>query len=371
MRPRPFSLERFFDRYEFSTRYLLCSSDAETTMLRDLLALEPGADAAFDALPLGYTPSRGGPELRRAIAALYERIDADGILVHAGAEEPIFNFMNVALQAGDHIICQFPAYQSHYSVAEALGAEVSRWCADLAGDGAPDPDDLNRMIRPSTRAIVITTPNNPTGYVFDRARLDAVVQIASKHGVWLFSDEAYRGSERDPVDRHPSACDLYERAVSLSTTSKAYGLAGLRIGWIATRDPSLYERMASFKDYVTICNSGPSEFLATVALRHGETLLARIRDITMRNLGLLDEFFARRASLFDWRRPRAGTTAFPRYLAGSAEAFCDDLVRRAGVLLLPSTAFDAGDDRVRVGFARKNLPEALAALDAALPPASS
>jgi aspartate/methionine/tyrosine aminotransferase len=366
MRPRPFSLERYFDRYEFSTRYLLCSSDAESLSLRELLALEPGAEAAFGDLRLGYTQSRGGPELRQSIAALYEQTDADGILVHAGAEEPIFNFMNVALQPGDNVIYQFPAYQSHYSIAEALGAEVSRWPSDLAGEGAPDPDDLARLIRPSTRAIVITTPNNPTGYVLDRMRLQAVVETARKHGLWLFSDEAYRGSERAPDDRHAAVCDLYERGVSLGTTSKAYGLPGLRIGWIATHDASLYERMASFKDYVTICNSGPSEFLANVALHHGEVLLERVRQIAMRNLDLLDEFFARRASLFEWRRPRAGTTAFPRYLGGSAERFCDDLVRRAGVLLLPSTALDAGDDRVRVGYGRKNLPDALTALDAAL-----
>lgn len=108
MKPRPFALERFFDRYEFSTRYLLCSSDAETMLLRDVLSLEPGAETAFADLPLGYTPARGGADLRACIAALYERVDADGILVHAGAEEPIFNFMNVALDAGDHVICNFP-----------------------------------------------------------------------------------------------------------------------------------------------------------------------------------------------------------------------------------------------------------------------
>jgi aspartate/methionine/tyrosine aminotransferase len=366
MKPRPFSLERFFDRYEFSTRHLLCSSDAESMPLRELLALEPGAEAAFRDLHLGYTQARGGPDLRESIAALYDRTAADHVLVHAGGEEPIFTFMNVALQPGDHVICQFPAYQSQYSIAEALGAEVSRWPSDLAGEGAPDPDDLARMIRPSTRAIVITTPNNPTGYVFDRARLQAVVETARKHGLWLFSDEAYRGSERDPSDRHPAACDLYERGVSLGTTSKAYGLPGLRIGWIATHDSSLYQELAEFKDYVTICCSGPSEFLATVALRCADELLERVRYITSRNLELLDEFFARRATLFEWRRPRAGTTAFPRYLGGSAERFCDDLVRRAGVLLLPSTAFDAGDDRIRVGYGRKNVPEALTALDRAL-----
>ncbi|MBV8373439.1 MAG: aminotransferase, partial [Candidatus Eremiobacteraeota bacterium] len=122
-------------------------------------------------------------------------------------------------------------------------------------------------------------------------------------------------------------------------------------------------QMSAFKDYVTICSSAPGEFLATVALRHSEELLERVRYITSCNLELLDEFFARRAGLFEWRRPRAGTTAFPRYRGGSAGQFCDELVRGAGVLLLPSTAFDAGDDRVRVGYGRTNLPEALAALD--------
>ncbi|MGA8533633.1 MAG: aminotransferase class I/II-fold pyridoxal phosphate-dependent enzyme [Candidatus Tumulicola sp.] len=366
MKPRPFALERFFDRYEFSTRYLLCSSDAESMPVGDLLALEPEAHAEFQKLPLGYTPARGTPELRRAIAALYDRTDADCVLVHSGGQEPIFNFMNVALQPGDHLICQFPAYQSHYSIAQALGVEVSQWVCDLDGDGAPDPDDLAPLIRPTTRAIVVTSPNNPTGYVFDRERLDAVVAIARKHGLWLLSDEAYRGSERDPNDRHPAAADLYEHGVSLGTTSKAYGLPGLRIGWIATPDRSLYRSMAAFKDYLTICSSAPSEFLAGVALRNGETLLRRVRDLTVRNLELLDEFFARRTSLFGWHRPRAGTTGFPLYRGGSAERFCDDLVRRAGVLLLPSTTFEAGDDRVRVGYARENLPEALAALDAAL-----
>ncbi len=331
-----------------------------------MLALEPGATEGLAALRLGYTPARGTEELRAAIAALYANISADQILVHGGGQEPIFSFMNVALEPGDHVICQFPAYQSQYSIAEAAGAQITRWQSDLANDGAPDPDDLERLVRPETRAIVVTSPNNPTGYVFDTERFDAVVAFARKRGLWLFSDEAYRGSERHAEDRHPAACDVYERAVSLGTTSKAYGLAGLRIGWIATRNRALYERMAEFKDYVTICNSAPSEFLAAIGLRHAEALYERVRAITTANLNLLDEFFRRRTTLFEWRRPRAGTTAFPRYLGGSAERLCDDVVRRAGVLLLPSTIFDAGDDRVRVGYGRKNLPDALAALDAAL-----
>lgn len=362
MNLRPFALERFFARYEFSARYLLCSSDPESMPLRELLALEPGASERFGELRLGYAESAGGPSLRSTIAGLYEHGDPDAVLVHAGAQEPIFAFMNVALEAGDHLVVQFPAYESQYSVAQGIGAEVSRWCSNLAQEGAPDPAELERLMRPATRAVVLTTPNNPTGYPFDRARIDAVVEIARRRGVWVLSDEVYRGSERE-AERIPAICDIYERGVSLGGTSKVYGLAGLRIGWISTRDRGLYRRMAAFKDYLTICNGAPSEFLADLALRHRETLIERVRRIVAANLDLLDEFFARRPGLFEWRRPRAGTTAFPRYRPGSCESFCSRLVEESGVLLLPSTVFDAGDDHVRVGYGRANLPEALAALD--------
>lgn len=333
--------------------------------IRDLLALEPGADQRLLALRLGYTESRGGPALRRAIAALYKHGDPEAILVHTGSEEPIFALMNVVLRPGDYIVVQFPTYQSQYSVAEAIGARVARWESDLDREGAPDPAQLERLIEPSTRAIVLTTPNNPTGYPFDRARLDAVVEIARRHGLWLFGDEVYRGLERD-AERIPAVCDAYERGISLGGLSKAYGLAGLRIGWISTRDRSLYDRIAAFKDYLTICNSAPSEFLAELALRHAEQLIERVCGIVARNLDRLDEFFSRRAGLFEWKRPRAGTTAFPRYLCGSSEAFCGRLAKEAGVLLLPGAVFDAGDDRMRFGYGRANLPEAVDALDAFL-----
>jgi aspartate/methionine/tyrosine aminotransferase len=363
MKLAPFALERFFARYEFGTRYLLCSSDPQSMALNDLLALEPEAREKLGELRLGYTESRGEPGLRRAIAPLYEHGDPEAILVHGGSQEPIFVFMNALLGPGDHVVVQFPSYQSQYSIPEAIGARVTRWHSDLTREGAPDPGELEHLIVPETRAIVLTTPNNPTGYPFERAQLDAVVGVARRHGLWLFGDEVYRGTERE-AERIPAVCDLYERGVSLGGLSKVYGLAGLRIGWISTPDRALYDRMAAIKDYLTICNSAPSEFLAALALRHAPVLLERVRKIIASNLNCLDAFFARRSDLFEWQRPRAGTTAFPRYRGGSSEAFCARLVERAGVLLLPSTLFDAGDERMRFGYGRSNLPEAVAALDA-------
>lgn len=329
----------------------------------ELLALEPDARDDLLQLGLGYTPTPGSDALREAIASRYHHGEPDSILAHSGSEEAILTFMNAVLEPGDRVVVQFPAYQSHYSIPESIGAGVTRWNSNLRGDGSPEIDELESLVRPETRAIVLTTPNNPTGYAFDRAQIEAVVSVARRHGLWLFSDEVYRGTERE-AERIPAVCDLYERGVSLGGLSKAYGLAGLRIGWISTRDASLRDRMAALKDYSSICNAAPSEFLAALALRRSEPLIERVRRITEKNLEHLDEFFARRKELFAWRRPHAGTTAFPRYLRGSSDGFCRELVERAGVLLLPSTLFDAGDEYVRFGYGRANLPEALGALDA-------
>lgn len=363
MKPQPFALERYFARYEFTTKYLLCASDPESMPISELLAFEPDAAERFAHTWLGYTESRGAPELRDAIGTLYPGTGAGGVLVHGGTQEAIFAAINCTIGPGDHVVVQFPAYQSQYSIAESIGATATRWNVDLDRDGAPDPDELETLLRRHTRAIVITSPSNPTGYVFDRQRLDRVVDIARARGLWLIADEVYRGTERDLTDRQPPVCDLYERGISLGGTAKAYGLAGLRIGWLATRDAEMYDRIAAFKDYLTICNAAPSEFLAALAMRHGDALIARVRRIVMRNLDLLDAFFARHEDAWQWHRPRAGTTAFPRYRRGDTDALCAGLVERAGVLLLPSSLFDAGNDRVRIGYGRENLPDALAVME--------
>jgi aspartate/methionine/tyrosine aminotransferase len=359
----PFKIERYFAEHEFSTRYLLSSSDCEAMTIAELLAYEPGAEAAFRDHWLGYTESQGDPGLRRAIAAIYRTVEAGDVLVHAGAEEAIFAFMNVALAPGDHVVVHTPCYQSLAEVARGRGAEVTGWAADPDDGWSLDPDDLARAIRPNTKAVVLNLPHNPTGYLMPRARLEAVVEIARRHGLTLFCDEVYRELEHDPADRLPAACDLYERAVSLGVLSKTYGLPGLRIGWVATRDRALHARLAAFKDYLTICNSAPSEFLARVALTHRAAIAERNRGIVLGNLEVLDEFFARQAERFVWQRPGAGPIAFPALPAGGAEAFCREMVEKAQVLLLPSTVYDAGDAHVRIGFGRRNLPEAVAQLE--------
>jgi aspartate/methionine/tyrosine aminotransferase len=363
MRIPSFRLERYFAKYEFNVQYLLCSSDCESMPIESLLALDPDAAERFQAHWLGYTESSGSPALRQAICRLYSTIGPDQVLVHTGAEEAIFLFMHATLEPGDHAIVHWPCYQSLAEVARSIGCDVTLWKAREEAGWALDLDELLDAIRPSTKVIVINTPHNPTGYLMPREPFETLNRIADENGIVLFSDEVYRESEYRESDRLPAGCDLSERAVSLGVMSKTYGLAGLRIGWVATRNSEILDRMAALKDYTTICNSAPSEFLAELALRHRTALIERNVAIITKNLIHLDEFFAHHSARFVWKRPIAGPIAFPRLLGAKVERFCDDLVKATGVLLLPGTLFDEPDNHFRIGFGRKNLHKALGRLD--------
>ena len=363
MKLKPFRLERYFAQYEFSAPHLLCCSDCESLAVGDLLKLEQNAHAELSSLWLGYTESPGSPELRTQIAALYQNIVSGQILVHSGAEEAIFNFMNVALEAGDRIIVHAPYYQSLGEVARGIGAEVTEWKADPDCGWELDLAFLKENITNRTKAVVVNFPHNPTGYLPDPEFLQELSVLSDKWGFIVFSDEVYRGLEYDPDNCLPAFADINERGISLGVMSKSYGLAGLRIGWVATRSNELFDALAAFKDYTTICNSAPSEYLATLALRQRHAIIGRNLGIIRHNLSLLASFFSRHQDLFAWQAPKAGPIAFPRYLGGPVEQFCDALVRHAGVLLLPGTLFGDRHDCFRIGFGRRNLAACLPKLE--------
>ncbi|MGE5379855.1 MAG: aminotransferase class I/II-fold pyridoxal phosphate-dependent enzyme [Methylocystaceae bacterium] len=360
-----FKLERYFAHHEFTAPYLLCCSDSESWSIKDLLALEPGSENEFHHLHLGYTEAPGGVPLRREINGLYDTLGINQIIVTAGAEEGIFIFINSMFGPGDHIIVQTPGYQSLYEVARAAGCEVSCWPMQASEIGwGVDVQKLKELIKPQTRAIVINNPHNPTGYIMSRAELDYIINLAREHDLYLFSDEVYRYLEYHREERLPAACDLYGKAVSLGVMSKSFGLPGLRIGWVASHDQKALSNMKYYKDYTTICSSGPSEFLAALAIRNRERILGHSRHIIQENLKLLDSFLARYESLFSWYSPQAGPVAFPA-LANQvdSESFCSELVEKAGVLLAPGYLFDYPGPHCRIGFGRKNFPVVLDRLE--------
>ncbi len=366
MRLPPFTLERYFAEHEFTVELNLSASDCESLSTEELLALEPGSRERLLGLRLGYTETRGSPSLRQEVSRLYSSTGPDGIVIHTGAQEGIFLFMSTMLERGDHLIVHCPCYQSLHEIARGIGCRLTPWNAREEDGWSLDPKELERHIRHDTRVIVLNSPHNPTGYHMPRDVFQEVVRIADRHGIVLFSDEVYRGLEYRESDRLPGACDASERAVSLGVMSKAYGLAGLRIGWIATRNAEVISRIQELKDYTTICASAPSELLAEIALRHGEEVIGRSRRLVAENLALLDGFFARHADRFVWQSPKAGPIAFPRLIGGEAGNFCATLAKKSGVLLLPGSVYDDSANHFRIGFGRRTVPEAVARLDAFL-----
>ena len=365
MRIADFALERYFARLEFAVEHLLCASDVEGYAMVELLALaDHETRGLWDTLKLGYAESSGHPLLREEIAELYREIEPDEVLVFAGAEEAIFCLANVLLEPGDHAVVTWPGYQSLYEVGRAAGAEVTlhelredqRWGLDV--------ERLIGALRPETRLVVVNAPHNPTGMLPTHAQWARLSDALADRRIHLLADEVYRFLEFDERDRLIAGADAFPQGVSLGVMSKSFAMAGLRIGWLATRDRELLARCAAFKDYTTICSAAPSEMLALIGLRAREQVLGRSLRIVSDNLDLLDEFFHRRSDAFAWIRPRGGSIGFPRLLGETPiDDFAARLVDAEGVLLLPASQFGYPGNHFRIGFGRKDLPEALAGLE--------
>lgn len=370
MQITPFRIEEYMGKHEFSARYLLSCSDAESVEIEEILSLEPGAHDAFLKHWCGYTESPGAPWLREVLATIYKTIHADQLVVVSAAEEAIFLFYHALLTPQDHAIVETPCYESALTVPKSTGASVSEWRRKPENGWAHDMAALEAIIRPNTRALYINTPHNPTGLLMPPEIFRRVMELAAKHNIYVFSDEVYRELEHDPAMRLPAACDLYDRALSLGSVSKTYGLAGLRLAWLASHDQEFLRKIISLKHYTTICASAPSEFLTALAFRHRQHFIHRNLQIVLRNLPLLAAFFARYNDIFDWTPPNAATIGFARFKPQQdVQDWCENLVRDASVLLLPGTVYDE-PRHIRFGYGRKNMPESLAQFEAYLKSAS-
>ncbi|MEM7584572.1 MAG: aminotransferase class I/II-fold pyridoxal phosphate-dependent enzyme [Acidobacteriota bacterium] len=362
---RDFELEVYFSAWEFQAKIHMTASDVESMRLSELLALAtPEQRSAFDELWLGYTETWGAPDLREAIAATYDTVDPADVVCFAGAEEGIYAAMRVLLSADDHAIVVVPNYQA----AETLPLDI----CDVSGVALHadagwqlDLDELIAALRPNTRLISLNLPNNPTGALLPHATLEAIVDLCRERGIYLFSDEVFRLLELDASKRLPQVADLYERGLSLNVMSKAYGLPGLRIGWIACRDREVLSQLERAKHYLSICNSAPSERLALIALENRQQILEQKHQLMRSNLAELNAFFADFPDLFDWSPPDGGCIAFPRFRgAGGVETFCRDLINERGVLLLPASVYrsellPAPTDHFRIGFGRSDIHRGL------------
>ena len=360
MKINDFKLEVFFNKYEFNAPYLLTQSDCQSMSINNLLNMDKDAKKEFLDLHLGYTEVAGSPDLKKEISKLFTNNKEENILVHTGAQEAIFNFMNILLNEEDHVITQFPIYQSLFEIANSIGCKVSPWQLKQGeSNWEMDINELENLIQDNTKLIVLNSPNNPTGFTFTKKEFEKIIKIAKKKDIYIFCDEVYKGIELDG-EKRPWLADLYERGISLGVMSKSYGLAGLRIGWIATKDLQIIEKMTKMKHYTSICSSAPSEYLATLALKHGEAILEKNLNLIKSNIKIANIFFLKYPNLFYFNKPMAGPVGFIKInIDIPIKEFCDKLVKEKGVLLLPANIYDYEGQYFRMGFGRNNFETSL------------
>jgi aspartate/methionine/tyrosine aminotransferase len=365
---RPFALERYFARYEFSAKYTLSASDCEALTLQELLALsDEETRRLWQDLKLSYTETLGHPRLLEEIAQLYRDITAEHLIV-AAPEELIYIVMNALLAKGDHVLVATPAYQSLHEIASGLGCVVDRWELRPTNDGWKlDLQYLSDHLDDATKLIVVNFPHNPTGHQISADDQREIIRIANAHGVWILSDEMYRGAEFRPEDQLPAVADEYGRGISLWGLSKSFALPGLRIGWLAMRNGDLLKRCTQLRDYLTICNSAPGEVLALIALKARNRILQRTQSIIAANLQTADAFFGRHTDSFAWLKPKAGSVAFPLLKKDvSVDDFCRNLVETRSLLVTPGSLFQHPGNNFRIGLGRVNFAEVVSILEQSL-----
>jgi aspartate/methionine/tyrosine aminotransferase len=357
-----FKLEEYLAKYEFSAPYLLCCSDAESFSMQEILDMASAEyKKLWNELRLGYTETFGLPALREMISKrIYPTLQKENILCFSGAEEGIYATLNVICKPGDHVIVLTPCYQSLLEIPQSIGVDITTIALREEREWKIDLEEIKSAIKERTKCVVMNFPHNPTGQVIEQEELDELVKILNKHRIWLFSDEVYRllGTPHKPWAK--PAAEVYDRAISLGVMSKAFGMAGLRIGWIACQNKELLYKIRQFKDYLSICNSGPSEMLSLMALHNMKYILERNNKIVNSNLAILDQFFAEFKDKFSWVKPQGGCVGFVKYHSSeSVENFCDKLVKDRRVLLMPASIYDMSTNHFRIGFGRSNMQEAL------------
>lgn len=353
MKIEPFGVEQWMNEFENNCVYNLAETCVDSLTIDELLEITgcTGEQLLADLGPmrLSYGAIEGSEALRRSIAALYQGLEVEDILVTHGAIGANALVYQALVSPGDRVITFGPTYQQHVSIPASIGADVQILQLREENHFLPDPDELRALIDDRTTLISFTNPNNPTGSLLDRDLQLELVAIARSCGAHVLSDEVYRGTDQNGSGSTDSIADLYERGISTGSMSKAFALAGLRLGWIAGPRPVLAE-VSLHRDYNTISVGMVDDHLATMALENSATILARSRAITRRNLAILDDWIAGRTDLH-YVKPSAGTTALVRYeRAVDSRRFCTDLLEATGVLFTPGSTFGF-EGWVRVGFA--------------------
>lgn len=354
----PFGVEIWMNEWETKCEWNLAETCVESLTIAELLALVGKNDTDLSALltmKMTYGEIEGSMRLRRAICALYDQQNPENVVVTHGTIGANMLVHKALVSAGDRVVAVVPTYQQHYSIPASIGAEVHQLSLREENAFLPDLEELRALVVPGTKLIAINNPNNPTGALMDQAMLEDIAAIARDVGAWVLCDEVYRGTDQTGLGTTVSITEVYEKGISTASMSKAYALAGLRLGWIvAPRE--VIEAVSIHRDYDTISVGTINDHFATLALESCDKVLGRSHAITRGNLAILADWVAEQP-LITWVKPMSGTTALLKYdVPMTSRDFCVDLLQETGVMFTPGSALNM-EGYVRIGYA--NSPKIL------------
>lgn len=351
MKIKDFGVEIWMNTYENDCTYNLAETCVRPMTVGELLDLAGNREEILQEITqmqMTYGDIEGSPALRQAVCGLFHTMKPENITItHGGIGANALTIMTL-VEPGDRVISVLPTYQQHYSIPESIGAEVKILRLRKENGFLPDLNELRSYATKNTKLICINNPNNPTGAVMDRQFLEEIVAIARECDAYLLCDEVYRGLIHEGDSFGPSIADLYEKGISTGSTSKAYSLAGLRLGWIAGPE-ELTHQLSKHRDYHVISVGRINDKLAAVAMENKDKIIARNLEIVRKNAALLDEWVAGEP-LISYTKPQGGTTALLKLeFSMGAEEFCIRLQKEKGVMMLPGTVLDM-EGHVRIGY---------------------
>lgn len=365
---KPFAVEEWMNEYEVGARFNIAETCVDSVSLDELFALT-GEDKArfladFSARRLTYGDIVGSDDLRGGICGLYKTVHPEEIVPTHGAAGANHHVFCSLISAGDRVVSIMPTYQQLYSIPASIGADVAVMHLKQENDYLPDLDELRALVMPETKMICINNPNNPTGALMSREQLEEIVEIARGVGAYILCDEVYRHLTQED-SWSESIADFYEKGISVSSMSKVFSLAGLRMGWIATHDEAALCAFLSHRDYNLISCGMFDDAVASIALRHSDAMLRRNQTIVRENLAILDAWVAAHEHFY-YTKPKAGTTALVYYdFDVPSYDFCKRMYRETGAFVTPGDCFEQPHS-MRIGYAcdKQTLTEGLAALAA-------
>ncbi len=348
MKIEVFKMERMQSTWENVVDYNLSESGVHPLSPRELLTAKE-LESVLD-LELGYSQTNGTPELRAEVARLYRGAGSDQILTTAGSSEANYLLMWSLIEPGDEVLFELPNYMQMWGLLRGFGAALKPFRLREELDWQPDLDEIRKLVTRRTKLIVLTNPNNPTGAVLDEKAMNAIINLADKAGAWILADEVYQGAERTGP-RTRSFWGRYDKVLVVNGLSKAYGLPGLRIGWIVG-PTEVIKRTWPYHDYTTISPSALSDRLARIALspKHRDKILKRTKRILTTNFAVLEAWLRRQDGLLSFLPPRAGAICFVRYnMKLNSTRLVERILRDHSVLLVPGDHFET-DGYLRFGF---------------------